>query len=253
MAQERYRTGRQTAARPSAPKQKPVPSAAELQQRRKAAQERAKRAREEKIRLRRERRERRKRLFVLSFVVGVIFVALYWIWVVVDITGRPNGGEDALPILIYTAGEREKDSELEAETVYHNGSYYLPITSLEPYMAITQFGDWSTRSFLLCESGQWATFHLGTENAVINGQRVSLRYPAFCRDEVLYLPIDFFTDKMNCFTFDDSVALASKILTVHTEVTPSFAFCEDAVPQKVDAATIPVAPVFPSDEEPPQA
>ena len=95
MAQERYRADRQPAARRSAPKQKPAPSAAELQQRRKAAQERAKRAREEKIRLRRERRARRKRLFFLSFVVGVIFVALYWIWVVVDITGRPDGREDA--------------------------------------------------------------------------------------------------------------------------------------------------------------
>lgn len=189
---------------------------------------------------RRERRGRRRALFSLSLGVAVLFVALYWAWVVFSIVNRPDGSENALPILIYTQGEKEEDSRLEKEEVFLNGTYYLPVTCLEPYMAITQFGDWQTRSILLCESGEYATFYLNSENAVINGQKVAIQNNAVLKNDVLYLPVEFYTEKMNCFSFAESVPLAANVLTFQSELTPAFRFrISDSVPQ-IDPNTIPV-------------
>jgi hypothetical protein len=205
--------------------------------------------RAEELRRRREaheakllRRERQKALFGRAFLLALVFVAIYWIWVVVSISSRSDGKEDAMPILVFTKGEKSEDSKFEAEQVYFNNTYYLPVTCLEPYMAITQFGDRSTRSILLCESGEYATFYLNNESAVINGQRVFLKHPAFLKDDVLYLPSEFYKETMNCFTLDDSVALAGKVLTFDPEKTPSFGFKTASSVPLVDPATIPVIP-----------
>ncbi len=248
MAQERYRTtpqrpnrqGPKTAPAANPPRpagKKPRPkSAAQLQEERLQARRR-----------RRLHRQRRLQLMKVSFLVSLVMVALYWAYVALSIVNRPDGTENALPLMIFTEGEREDDSTLEIGEVFFNGAYYLPVTELEPYMAISQFGDHKTRSFLLCGSEEYATFTLGSPAVEINGVETSLKENSFLLNDVLYIPMDFFTDKMNCFTFTESAPLAAKVLTFNESVTPAFRFHSDSAPARVDPATVPVAPVLPAE------
>lgn len=167
----------------------------------------------------------RRRLFTLCFVISLVLVALYWGVVAILIATRSDGNEDALPLLVFTQGERKEDKRFEPEEACINGVKYLPITFLEKYMAITQFGDDKTRSFQLCETGEYATFYLGTEEAIINGQHVSIKAPAILKDKDLYLPLDFFEDKMNCFELGlNNSTYGADVLTFNKDVKPSFLF-----------------------------
>ena len=260
MAPEKYHAKRpQTgakAAKNAGPSPK-KPTSAEMKQReaeKRRQQAQARRAaREEMARQRRIRRQRRLRLLKISFLVSLVMVALYWVYVAVSISTRPDGSENALPLMIFTEGEREEDNTLEVSEVYFSGSYYLPLTELEPYMAISQFGDHKTRSFLLCGSEEYATFTLGTPEVEINGVKVSLKENSFVKNDVLYIPMDFFTDKMNCFAFTESVPLAANVLTFNESVTPGFRFQPVSGMTTVNQATVPVAPVLPADPIDPAA
>ncbi len=212
--------------------------------------EEERRALEQKKERARLRKIRRKKLFLTSLSLALVFVVLYWAYVAFAISGRENGNEDALPLLLFTEGERDEDKSLTVEETSFAGKTFVPVTALEEYMVISQFGDYATRSFLLCESGEYATFYLNTCNAVINGVPVSLKNASFLKDDVLYLPVDFFTDKMNCFTFTVSSPLGANVLTFRESVTPSFVFRASLPSATVDAATIPVAPVVDPESQP---
>ena len=206
-------------------------------------------ARLEAAQRREERRERRRRLFRISLSISLVFVALYWIFVSVTISRRGDlANQDALPLLIFQEGQRKEDTRLEAQEVFFRGTNYLPVTFLEPYMAISQFGDYQTRSFLLSDSGEYATFYLGSCNAIVNGERVSLKSEVFLKDDVLYLPVDFYTDKMNCFTFTHSSPLSANTLTLKTSVTPAFCFHSATPSAPVDPASAPQAPAEPVED-----
>lgn len=209
--------------------------------------------REEAARLRQLRRQRRKKLFLISSVLALVFVVFYYGYVALSILLRPDGSEDALPLMVFTQGELEEDTAFEPQEVTFNGGTYLPVTVLEPYMAISQFGDYETRSFLLCDSGEYATFYLGTCNAVVNGEKVFLENRVFLKDEMLYIPVDFFEDKMNCFDYTHSSALAANVLTYLEGVDPGFRFSPSSENQPVDVATVPVAPTVPGTQTQPAA
>lgn len=236
---------RAPAGRQAPQRKRPLPP--EERRRRELA---ARQAREEAREAARERRllrkERRKMLFRLSLIAGLIFTALYWCWVAFNIVTRPDGNENALPLMIFTEGERDEDETMEPEEVSFGGKVYLPVSALEPYMAISQFGDYQTRSFLICDSGEYATFYLGTPLAIINGQKVCLKEKVFLKEDTLYLPIDFYTDKMNCFTFAESAPLAANVLTFRSQVDPAMRFHQESDCPPVDVNTIPVAPQAPT-------
>lgn len=233
-----------TAPGRAAPKKAPL--SPEETRRRAKRKEEAARARELARQRRQEAALRRRALFRVSFAVALVFLVLYVVWVAVDICTRSDGNEDALPLLIFTDTEKKEDMRLEVEEVSFGGKLYLPVTALEPYMAISQFGDYQTRSFLLCESGQYATFYLGTPLAIVNGVRVNLKEIVFVKDDILYLPMDFYTDKMNCFTLTESTPLAANVFTFLSEVPPAFRFHTTGGCPTVDPATIPVAPTEPA-------
>lgn len=226
-------------------------SEADLQEkrRRSAAQRRERQMREREEARRRAliRKQRRARLFRHSLAAGLAFTVLYWCFVGFSIAGRPDGNEEALPVLLFTQGERKEDAKMAAEEVNFAGKVYLPVTFLERYMAISQFGDYQTRSFLICESGEYATFYLGSQGAIINGERVCLKEDVFVKDDVLYLPVDFFTDKMNCFTFEESAPLAANVLTFRQDLEPGMQFHPQTESAPVDFATVPVAPALPTE------
>ncbi len=269
MAQERYREGTgQRSAKPGTVKQNPgkmspLPRSTDPMSRGVADKSAARRAAEKHLQAKRqkealasqrkaERRERRRVLFRVSLSIALVFVLLYWGWVALSIGNRQDkASEDALPLLIFRDGQRKEDTRLEAQEVFFHGSSYLPVTFLEPYMAISQFGDYQTRSFLLCDTGEWATFYLGSCNAIVNGEKVSLRSAVFLRDEVLYLPVDFFSDKMNCFTFTHSSALSANVLTYNESVSPGFYFHASSPTAPVDPATAPAPPADPGENEAP--
>jgi hypothetical protein len=179
---------------------------------------------EEKLHWKRIRRGRRRRLFLVSFLLSLVFVGIYYSYVALSIHFRNDGTDEALPVLIFTNGQREADSEWSVQEVSFGGGTYLPVTMLEEYMAISQYGDYETRSFLLSVSGEYASFFPGSTRALVNGQTVYLEYPPFLLEGELYLPVDFFEYKMNCFDYTHSSALAANVLTFYPDRTPSLCF-----------------------------
>ena len=248
MPQEKYRAKPKNPAPRKAPAQKAQLSPEERRRLQAKRKEEMRRLAEEKAHRAALRRRRRKMLFRLSFILSLVFVFAYWIWVALSISNRPSDADQALPLYLFTEGERKEDAILEPEEVFFNQNVYLPVTKLEEYMAISQFGDHITRSFLIPSSGEYATFYLGSEEAVINGQAVSLKAPAFLKDEVLYLPADFYAEKMNCFTYSESVAAYGANVLTFTGESPSFLFHSFPPSPPVDPATIPV--FTPPPEEP---
>lgn len=193
-----------------------------------------------------QRKTRRIRLFRLSGIFSVVLVLIYWLAVALMIRGRDDGSENAVPVKIFTEASRKEDKTFKVDDVYFNGTYYLPVTFLKDYTAISEFGDHKTRSFSLAATGEYASFDLGTGNAVVNGQTVSIKAVSFVKNDTLYLPVDFYTDKMSCFEFAYSSALSANVLTYLESAGMGFTFHESRESARVDVSTAPLpAPVEP--------
>ncbi len=239
MAGESYR---KTEKRPqSGPVKKKISS--EEQKRREAKRrEEARIAAENRRRAKLYRKKRRARILALSFALALVFVVIYWAWVAFSIMTRADLPEDALPILIFTDGERKEDLRFEAEEITFGDGAFLPVTVLEKYTAISIFGDYDTRSFLIRQGGEYATFTLNSPAVLVNGEKVSMKASAFLKDDVLYIPVDFFTDKMTCFTYAHSSALAANVLTYLPQAEMTFVFRDMPTSPTVDISTAPVIP-----------
>lgn len=249
MAQEKYRRTEQKVKK--APQKKPI-SSEERRKKAEKAREQARLAAEQRKREKEARKARRGRIFALAFSLAIGFVAIYWCWVAYSIIGRATVPEDALPLLVFTDGERKEDQSFTAEEVTFGGEVYLPVSMLEKYMPISIFGDYDTRSFLISANGEYATFTLGSCNVLVNGQRVAMKGNAFLKDDVLFIPVDFFTDKMNCFSYTHSSALAANVLTYLPQTEDAFLFRDTPTSPTVDFATVPVFPTVPEGGEEPQ-
>ena len=171
---------------------------------------------------------------------------LYWAWVWLDIAIRPDGTKDALPVLLFTENSLKEDARYEVKDSFFHGVSYLPVSCLEDYVSISEFGDHKTRSFMIRDTEEYATFHLDTENAIINGERVSLNHPAFVKDNILYLPLDFYSTFLSCFKLEISAPLGASVLTFYPEIQPSFSFARqedqsilspDSLPKKEEPET----------------
>ncbi len=244
---DRRQKSTQGPAKRPAPSSKPL-TLEEKRQRQRKERERIRREREERAKRAALRRMRRKRLLRLSFAVSLVFVLLYWCFVALSIFNRDQSEDQTLPLLIFIDGVREEDDRFEKEEVNIGGTSYLPVTFLEKYMAISQFGDHKTRSFLLCDGGEYATFYLGSEEALVNGVRVSLKDKSLLIDGQLYLPVSFFADKMTCFTLSESVAAYGTDVLTYYEGREGFRFHTAPASPTVDFATVPVAPATPTDQ-----
>lgn len=205
--------------------------------------------REEKIRKAQMRKKRRGQLFRLSFAASLIFVLLYWAFVGISILGRDKGGEKQLPLMLFTEGKIKEDKTIEAKEITVGNVKYLSITDLSDYFTASQYGDHKTRSIRLLDDGGWATFYLGSEEAVINSVHVSLSAPAIVKDDNLYLPVDFFGDKMTCFTYSPAVASYGADVLTFRESEP-ISFYTDLCPESevVSYSTVPIAPTLPEEE-----
>ena len=90
--------------------------------------------------------------------------------------------------------------------------------------------------------GDVATFTLGTPNCEINGVGMSLEAPVFLKDDVIYLPVDFFYRRMNCFEYTFSSPLNANVLTFLPEVPPGLVAHVMTSSPRIDPATVPAAP-----------
>lgn len=238
---------RKTGAPPARPQNRLTPQ--EEQARRAEARERAKKRQLEKERRlaaekerARLRRERRKQLFRLSFIVGLVFVALYWGFVAFLITNRSSVSPDAVDLKVFLQGEKKATVSFDKEEICRGGEVYLPVSFLEKFFAVTTFGDDAQRSFMITETGEYATFTVGTCNVNINGIRCAVGANTFLEEDVLYIPVDFFVEKMNCFSFSYSSALACNVLTFSEEKEASFLFHEQEGTNPIPVESVPALP-----------
>ncbi len=247
MAPERYRATQKPKSSTKKPSQKTL-SPEEKRRRARLKREEIIRRKKEILQQKRLRRERRKRLFILSFWVAVILVALYWTVVAISITNRPDGSKNALPLLLFEQGKREEKEEYLPEEICIGSTKYLPVTFLNDFFAISEFGDQKTRSFLICSNGEFATFYLNNEEIVINGERVSMQAPALMKDGKLFLPIDFYAEKMSCFELGkNNTTYGADVLTFLNDREPTFTFHSCPLETPVDYATVPIAPTVPAE------
>lgn len=251
---ETYRAKRSTNSgkpqgKPNISKQNRAPLSKSEQELRQKKKLQLQKQREEKKRLAALRKRRRKQLFRLSFALSLVFVILYWSFVAVSILGRVKAGEDALPLMLFTEGGRSEDEVIEANEITIGGIKYLSLDKLGSYFLVSQFGDNNTRSFAIPETGEYATFTIGTEEAIINSVHVSLSAPALLIDDTLHLPVDFFGEKMTCFDYSTGVSTyGADVLTFHDTAKLGFYF--NPCPQSALVAfeTVPVAPTLPGVE-----
>ena len=228
-------------------KTSPAPSKkAPTRQMRLEKEARARRAREERLALQRTRRARRGQVFRTALLWALVFVVLYGVFVAVSIARRSEKDDSALPLLIYTEGKKDEDTRFTVEELRFGKTDYLPVSFLKEYFAITEFGDSRTRSFAICENGQYATFYLNSTTALINGQKADLSAPALLKEEELYLPVDFFTTQMPGFTLTHSTPLAANVLTIAESATRRFYLQEPTTIPPVDRATRPTPVVTPA-------
>lgn len=226
---------------PPRPGQGRAPLSLEEKQRRAAARRAAEeRAREERARAREVRRFRRRRLYLLASLFAVLFTAVYFI-ALSAIVNRTTPDKDAVGVQIFRAGEKDPVKIYTAEETVFGGSTYLPLSALEEFVSVSQSGDHASRS-LIFSGGDEISFHLGTPDCVANGVRVSLSAPAFLKDDVLYLPADFFSLRMNCFEYTYSPAVKANVLTFMTGQTPALTTRTMTSTPRVDPATIPASP-----------
>ncbi len=237
---------RQSAQQSQRPVKKTL-SPEERRRREEARRQALRRQKEEAARQRRIRRQRRKRLFRLCFMVSLVLVAIYWAVVAVSIITRPDGSQDALPLLLFEQGERKAMEEFEPEKICIGDTKYLPVTFLEKFIAISQFGDETTRSFLICDNGEFATFYLGNEEIIINGEHCSMNAPALLKEGELYLPVEFFAEKLTCFELgENNATYGADVLTFLKDQDPAFVLHTCTPETLVDYATVPVAPTVPA-------
>lgn len=245
MAPERYRA---TVKQTPQPRNTTRQRAAGTSPRRPLTEEQLQRRREREAALQREmlarkRREQKrkmhqKRLFRFCFILSLVLVAIYWTVVTISIVCRPDGTEDALPLLLYTDGASKADKEYEPETVCIGSQKYLPIHFLEKYFTISEFGDHETRSFQICSTGEFVTFFVNTEEGIINGQRFSMKAPALVKDEILYLPVEFYGEKMHCFEYSkNNSTYGADVLTFYKDRDQTFIFHENTFEDYVDYKT----------------
>lgn len=221
------------------PTQNRAPLSLEERQRRAASRREAEeRAREERARERSLRRFRRRRLFTLASLLSLVIVVGYYAILMAGLNRTP-APEDAYPVQIFRAGEKNALKTYTVEETYFNGNVYLPLSALQEFTTVTQYGDHARRS-LAFSGGDIASFDLGTPNCEINGVRVSLTAPVFLKDDVLYLPVDFFFRRMNCFEYTYSSALNANVLTYLSEITPALTAREMEKPEPLDESRIPV-------------
>lgn len=258
MAPEVYRAAKQAkkpnqgqVRRPAAQGKQPAQKTLTLEERRRrerARREAIRRQKEEAARQRRIRKARRQRLFRLSFIGGLILVILYWSVVAALIINRADGSEDALPLLIFEQGERKEKDEFQPEEICIGETKYLPVSFLEDYLAISQFGDHKTRSFLICANGEFATFYLNNEEVIINGEHCAMKAPALMKDGELLLPIDFYAEKMSCFELGkNNATYGADVLTFLKDQPATFSLNTCTPDAPVDYATVPVAPTVPAE------
>lgn len=233
-------------ARPRSGQSRPAPqnraplSLEERQRRaasRRAAQERA---RAERVRQMRIQRIRRRRLFILSSLLALVIVAGYYT-VLVSGLGKAQEPKEAYPVQVFRAGEKEAMKTYTVQETYVNGDIYLPLSALQEFVTVTQYGDHARRSLSL-SNGDSVTFDLGTPNCVVNGVQVSLTAPVFIEGEELYLPVDFFYRRMNCFEYAFSSPLNANVLTYLSDVTPALTSHVMTASPRIDPATVPAAP-----------
>ena len=161
---------------------------------------------------------------------------------------RAAFGEDALPLLIFEQGERKEKDEFQPEEICIGDTKYLPVSFLEDYLAISQFGDHKTRSFLICANGEFATFYLNNEEVIINGEHCAMKAPALMKDGELLLPIDFYAEKMSCFELGkNNATYGADVLTFLKDQPATFSLNTCTPDAPVDYATVPVAPTVPAE------
>lgn len=209
-----------------------------------ARREAIERAREEKLRQKALRRLRRRRLFVLSSVFALVIVAIYYVVLFAGL-GKTQAPKDAYPVQIFRAGEKDALETLSVEETLFNGNTYLPLSVLQRFVTVTQYGDHARRS-LSFSGGDIATFDLGTPNCEINGVRMSLEAPVLLKDEVLYLPVDFFFRRMNCFEYTYSSPLKANVLTFLPELSPALVPQAMSITPRIDPNTVPAVTAAPA-------
>ena len=186
------------------------------------------------------RRFRRRRLFLLSFLLSLVIVAGYYTVLMTGIS-KSVPEKEVYPVQVFRAGEKNALKTYSVEETRFNGATYLPLTALQEFVTVTQYGDHARRS-LSFSGGDIATFDIGTPNCVLNGVKASLEAPVLLKDDVLYLPVDFFFRRMSCFEYTFSSPLNANVLTFLSDVTPALTAHEMANTGRVDPATVPPAP-----------
>ena len=151
-----------------------------------------------------KRREEKKRAWkkfkfyaASSLVMYIVFMLIWAMVILIKINSFPQADSQVFDVFFADKEQDEFSSKLSGKLYKKsdlnvNGTIYLSTDTLNHYTPITEGGNSSVRTIYIQNSQ--ASFDIGTTNAVINGQRISLSSPSVIIDSHLCVPMDFFVE-----------------------------------------------------------
>lgn len=149
-----------------------------------------------------KRREDRKRAwksfkfyFTSSLVLYIVFMLIWAMGIIIKINSFPKSDPKTYDVFFADreqngfsanlSGKLYKKNDLEV-----NGMLYLSTDTLSQYTPLTEGGNSAVRTVYIGESQ--ASFDIGTTNATVNGQKISMSAPSVIVNSRLCVPMDFF-------------------------------------------------------------
>ena len=127
----------------------------------------------------------------------IVFMLIWAMGILIKINSFPKSDPKTYDVFFADREQDEFSSKLSGKLYKKsdlnvNGTIYLSTDTLNHYTPITEGGNSSVRTIYIQNSQ--ASFDIGTTNAVINGQRISLSSPSVIIDSHLCVPMDFFVE-----------------------------------------------------------
>ncbi len=177
------------------------------------------------------KRQNALKLFMSRLVIfGWAFIALLIISIAAFYINLVTVNVDRSDFYYYISESDSSDYQirtLKYDRVYRDGEYYIDLTSIAEYCDFVITGESDDIRFIASrERNDYVRFLVGTTNAEINGQRVTLTAPVYSYGDYVYVPVSFidrYVSGLDAAAYGDDRAVAVKRMESVNEGAPDSA------------------------------
>ncbi len=168
------------------------------------------------------KRRQFNRMLLIFLVLYAVMMLIVGVFTFISLRVKPRIDTKNLYTLeIDYQNEEQKNKKYDAEDVYIDKNFYVPISALQELVEITVTGDKEKVGFIFEKSSEYAKFEIDTDRAWVNGNKVELSQNAKYIDNTLFLPWDFFTTHLQGMVYEENEETKTYVLALADE-SPSF-------------------------------